>query len=213
MKLTALEIKQQKFERSLRGYDVAEVNAFLGVIASEWEHMVSKNRELEAELQSYRDKLKHYEKVEQALHETLQTAKESADHRMSEARKEAQNTIEKSEMEANAIIREAQQQRQQIRQSILQLLDRREEIIKGIHSFLERSRQSLESFDKDEASLFQLPKEQDTKLTDISGKDNHQYHKTDQSKDEKEQSDNNSQKEDNIAANLDDIDDILNQID
>lgn len=159
MKLTALEIKQQQFEKSLRGYDVAEVQAYLNLIASEWEHMVGKMRELEDQIQKMDDKLRHYERVEEALHETLQTAKDSAEQKLTGARKEARNTIEKAEIEADSIIREASQQRQQIRQSILRLLDRRDEIISGIRSYLEIAQDSLQHFSKDEASMFTLPKE------------------------------------------------------
>jgi len=159
MKLTALEIKQQQFEKSLRGYDVAEVQAYLNLIASEWEHMVGKMRELEDQIQKMDDKLRHYERVEEALHETLQTAKDSAEQKLTGARKEAKNTIEKAEIEADSIIREASQQRQQIRQSILRLLDRRDEIISGIRSYLEIAQDSLQHFSKDEASMFTLPKE------------------------------------------------------
>lgn len=159
MKLTALEIKQQQFEKSLRGYDVAEVHAYLNLIASEWEHMVGKMRELEVQIQKMDDKLRHYERVEEALHETLQTAKDSAEQKLTGARKEARNTLEKAEIEADSVIREASQQRQQIRQSILRLLDRREEIIGGIRSYLEIAQESLQHFSKDEASLFSLPKD------------------------------------------------------
>ena len=159
MKLTALEIKQQQFEKSLRGYDVTEVQAYLNLIASEWEHMVGKMRELEAQIDKMDDKLRHYERVEEALHETLQTAKDSAEQKLSGAKKEALNVIEKAEVEADSIVREASQQRQQIRQSILRLLDRREEIIGGIKSYLEIAQESLHHFSKDEASLFSLPKE------------------------------------------------------
>lgn len=159
MKLTALEIKQQQFEKSLRGYDTAEVNAFLSLVSNEWEHMVGKLKELEAQIEKMDDKLKHYERVEQALHETLQTAKDSAETKLVGARKDAKNIVEKAEMEADAIIKEANQQRQQIRQSILRLLDRREEIIGGIKSYLELAQDSLQQFSKDEASLFSLPKE------------------------------------------------------
>ncbi len=164
MKLTALEIKQQQFEKSLRGYDVTEVQAYLNLIASEWEHMVGKMRELEAQINKMDDKLKHYERVEEALHETLQTAKDSAEQKLGGARKEARNIIEKAEIEANSIIREASQQRQQIRQSILRLLDRRDEIIGGIGSYLEIASESLQQFSKDEASLFSMPKEEETEF-------------------------------------------------
>lgn len=158
MKLTALEIKQQNFEKALRGYDKAEVQAFLDLISNEWEHLVAKNRELEQQIENLEEKLKHYERVEEALHETLQTAKDSAEQKLTGARKDARNKIEKAEMEADTIVREANQQRQQIRQSILRLLDRRKEIIGGIRSYLELARESLEQFSKDEAALFDVPK-------------------------------------------------------
>lgn len=159
MKLTALEIKQQQFEKSIRGYDVSEVNAYLNLVASEWEHMVGKVKEMEAQLEKMDEKLKHYERVEQALHETLQTAKDSAEQKLVGAKKESRNIIEKAEMESDAIVREANQKRQQIRQSILRLLDRREEIVGGMKSYLDMAQESLQHFSKDDASLFSLPKE------------------------------------------------------
>lgn len=161
MKLTALEIKQQEFEKSLRGYDKDEVQAFLNLVSNEWEHLVAKNRELEKRIDELEEKLKHYERVEEALHETLQTAKESAEQKLTGARKDARNKIEKAEMEAESIIREATQQRQQVRQSIIRLLDRRKEIIGGIRSYLELAQESLEQFSKDEAALFDLPADDD----------------------------------------------------
>lgn len=164
MKLTALEIKQQNFESSFRGYDKAEVQAFLNLMSNEWEHLVAKNRELENQIETFEEKLKHYERVEEALHETLQTAKESAEQKLSGARKDARNKIEKAEMEADTIVREANQQRQQIRQSILRLLDRRKEIIGGIRSYLELAQDSLEQFSKDEAALFEVPKNEGDEL-------------------------------------------------
>lgn len=203
MKLTALEIKQQKFERSIRGYDISEVNAFLGVVASEYEHLVGKNRELENEIQQMRDKLKHYEKVEEALHETLQTAKESAEQRLNGAKQEAKNRIEKAEMEAERIVREAQQQRQQIRQSILSLLDRREEIIRGISSYLDLARESLDSFSRDEAALFSLPKEENSTIRKSAGRNGDSN---------KIKSNHQTEKEKNTVPGVEDIDDILDEI-
>lgn len=159
MKLTALEIKQQQFEKSLRGYDVGEVKAFLNVVSTEWEYQVARNREMEREVEQLKDKLKHYERVEQALHETLHAAKETADQRLSSAKKEARNRIEKAEMEAEAIMSSARQQRHLVRQNILSLLNRREEVIRGMKSYLELAQESLHSFAKDESGVFTLGRE------------------------------------------------------
>lgn len=158
MKLTPLEIKQQQFEKSLRGYDVADVQAFLTLVSNEYEHLITKNKELEDEITKLTDRVKHYERVEEALHETLQTTKESISQKMENARLEASNVTEKAQMEAEAIIKEAKQQRTHIRQSILRLLDRREEIIAGITSYLDNAKNSVEKFSKDEVAIFELPK-------------------------------------------------------
>ena len=205
MKLTALEIKQQQFEKSLRGYDTAEVHAYLNLIASEWEHMVGKMRELENQIDKMDDKLKHYERVEEALHETLQTAKDSAEQKLTGAKKESRNIIEKAEMEADSIVREAHQQRQQIRQSILRLLDRREEIISGIKSYLDIASDSLSQFSKDEASLFRLPKEPDSEELDSERKSNSKKRKFEF--DESKEDDNSSASK--VPQSLDDILDEL----
>ncbi|MCH8495357.1 MAG: DivIVA domain-containing protein [Balneolales bacterium] len=161
MKLTALEIKQQQFEKSLRGYDVGEVKAFLNVVSTEWEYLVAKNREMQREVDQLKDKLKHYERVEQALHETLQTAKETSDQRLASAKKEARNRLEKAEMQAEGIVGKARQQRHEIRQNIMTLLDRREEIIRGIKSYLDLAQESLTSFSKDDSGTFTLNRDEE----------------------------------------------------
>ena len=160
MKLTPLEIKQQQFEKTLRGYDVAEVQSFLTLVSNEVEHLLNKNKELEDQIEKLMDRVKHYERVEEALHETLQNTKESVAQKMDNAKLEAQNKLDKAEMEAESIIKEANYQRQQIRQNILRLLDKREEMIAGIKSYLDSSQNSLAQFTKDDLKTFTLPKEE-----------------------------------------------------
>ncbi|TVQ03981.1 MAG: DivIVA domain-containing protein [Balneolaceae bacterium] len=157
MKLTALEIKQQQFEKSLRGYDPGEVNSFLNLLASEWEHMTGRMRELENQVDKLNDKLKHYERVEEALHETLQTAKSSAEEKLSMARRQAKLIEDKAELEAEKIIKEAYEARREIRQNIHQLVDKRTEIIRTLRSFLDNASEYVHQFSKDDASLFTLP--------------------------------------------------------
>lgn len=203
MKLSALDIKQQKFEKSLRGYDPAEVDSYLNLIASEWENMVGKVRELETEVDKMNDKLKHYEKVEEALHETLQTAKTSAEQKLSGARKEAKNILDKAELEADTIVKDANQERQEIRQSILRLIDRRNEMINTLKSYLELAQNSLDTFSKDDSSLFTAPKR------DISRQENDM---SDSGNPKKSTKDSTSD-EDSILFGDKNIDDIIDDID
>ncbi|MEX0843718.1 MAG: DivIVA domain-containing protein [Balneolaceae bacterium] len=219
MKLTPLEIKQQIFEKALRGYDTADVQAFLTLVSNEFEHLLNKNKELEQEIEKLTDRVKHYERVEDALHETLQTAKESMEQKLDGARQEANNTLEKAEMEADAIIKEANHNRQHIRQSILRLLDRREEIINGISSYLENAKKSIEQFSKDEMEVFKLPKEvnleEAIEKTEKASKfilDENEVNEDDEAK---EKAQNAEEEEDDHAfpPGSDRLDDILDEID
>lgn len=202
MKLTALEIKQQQFEKALRGYDPSEVQSYLNLMASEWEFMVGKIRELENQVSGLNDKLKHYERVEEALHETLQTAKSSAEEKLVGARKEAKNIIEKAELEAETIYQEAHRERWKIRQHTLQIVEKREEMVQSLRSFLDNINHSLEKFSGDKQSLFTVP--------EMPNADDNPMGTTHRKKEKKHKETDDSSIPD-IPGN-EKIDDILNQI-
>lgn len=205
MKLSALDIKQQEFEKSLRGYDPTEVDSYLNLIANEWQNMVGKVRELQAEVDKMNDKLKHYEKVEEALHETLQTAKTSAEQKLSSARQEAKNIVDKAELEADSIVKDANMQRQEIRQSILRLIDRRNEMINTLKSYLDTTQNSLDTFSRDDSSLFNPPKREISEQVDESDM-------TDSGNPKKSGNDSSSDKDSILYGNKN-IDDIIDDID
>lgn len=154
MKITPIEIKQQQFEKSLRGFDVAEVQSFLTLVSNEYENLITKNQDLEDQIEKLTDRVKHYERVEEALHETLQTTKESVAQKMDNARLEAKNLVDKAHLEAETIVKEAHHEKAHIRQSILRLLDKREEIIVGISSYLENASSTISKFKDDEMKIF-----------------------------------------------------------
>jgi len=125
--------------------------------------MTGKIRELETQVDKLNEKLKHYERVEDALHETLQTAKSTAEEKLVTSRREAKLIEEKAEMEAESIVNDAYRQRREIRQHIIKLIDKREEIIRNISSYLENAKTGLEQFNSQDPSLFTLPPEADSK--------------------------------------------------
>lgn len=159
MKLTALEIKQQKFEKVFRGIDPAEVQSFLTVVSNEWEHLCTKNRELGQQIEELQKKIKHYERVEEALHETLQAAKETSDTKVAGAQKEAAHTLEKANLEAVFIVKAAEVDREKVLQGIHRLIDRRKEIVAGLRSYLNVALESVEQFGRDSEENNKQPEE------------------------------------------------------
>ncbi len=85
MRLSSLDIKKQEFTRTLRGYDQEEVQAFLDMLAGQWEALLAEQRRTEEKVRELKAKMEHYEKVEEALQETL-TARESCQQALENAR-------------------------------------------------------------------------------------------------------------------------------
>lgn len=214
MKLTPLEIKQQQFEKSLRGYDTADVHSFLTLVSNEVEHLLNKNKELEEQIGKLNDRVRHYERVEEALHETLQTTKESVAQKLDGAKSEAQSKINKAEMEAEAIVKEANHQRQQIRQNIHRLLEKREEIIAGMNSYLENSQKSLSKFGKDELEIFSLPKDDSFQTEQESEEERKSRFELDEDDSENTSKTKNEEEVDfSFPPGTEHLDDILDEID
>ncbi len=74
MRITSLEIKQHEFERSFRGYNVDEVNQFLGEIAQEWDKMFNEVKMLKMQLDIAEKEASKLRDVEMTLINTLRTA-------------------------------------------------------------------------------------------------------------------------------------------
>jgi len=62
LKLTPLDIKRQEFRKVMRGYDAMEVDAFLDMVADEYENLhksknegITKIKQLEERLKEYQD--------------------------------------------------------------------------------------------------------------------------------------------------------------
>lgn len=212
MKLTPLEIKQQQFEKSLRGFDIADVQSFLTLVSNEVEHLLNKNNELEEQINKLNDRVRHYERVEEALHETLQTTKESVAQKLEGAKSEAQNKINKAEMEAELIVKEANHQRQQIRQNIQRLLEKREEIIAGMNSYLENSKETLSKFGKDELGIFSLPKN-DVEVRETSEEDRKSRFQLDEDSSKATNEEDADKSDFSFSPGTEHLDDILDEID
>ncbi len=221
MKMTPLEIKQQQFEKSLRGFDVAEVQQFLTLVSNEYENLLTKNKELEEQIEKLTDRVKHYERVEEALHETLQTTKESVAQKMDNARLEAKNLVDKAHIEAESIVKEAHHEKARIRQSILRLLDKREEIIVGISSYLENATSTIQKFKNDEMKVFTLEEEPQEVVSESDYEDENESldESTNGSRfafDEEADVDTSfldKEKDSSLAPGADRLDDILDEID
>ncbi|MFO0266274.1 MAG: DivIVA domain-containing protein, partial [Cyclobacteriaceae bacterium] len=77
MKVTPLEIRQKTFDRTLRGYDKDEVNAYLLSLSQEWERMQDECKEYKFKLDAAEREVTKLREVETSLFKTLKTAEDT----------------------------------------------------------------------------------------------------------------------------------------
>ena len=104
MKLTPLDIKKQEFKKSMRGYDAIEVDAFLEMVADEFESLNQEKNNLADEVLKLKTQLQDYQEVEKTLKETLMHAQESINESRETSKREASLTVREAEMQAEKIM-------------------------------------------------------------------------------------------------------------
>lgn len=82
--ITPLDIKKQTFERTLRGYNTEEVEAFLSMISVEWDLMATTLRAKERELAMIKEQLDLQMVTQQELLDQLEQTKSQHRQRATE---------------------------------------------------------------------------------------------------------------------------------
>lgn len=152
MKITPVDIKNQKFGKSLRGYDPSEVDAFLEMVASTLEDQVKENAELKEKLSSVESTLTGYKDLEGNLKEALLTAQKSAEEIRENAQKEAQLLMRETKMKAERKTEESYSLLSRLKKQIADLDNLKKEYIIRLRSMLETHLKVLESMEKEDQS-------------------------------------------------------------
>ncbi len=107
MPLSPLDIHNKEFGRSFRGYDEDQVDDFLEQVIQDYEALIRQNKELEEQIESVNEKLKHFTNIEESLSKSIIVAQETATEVKNNARKEAQLILKEAEKNADRIVSEA----------------------------------------------------------------------------------------------------------
>jgi len=150
MKITPLDIQQQRFRTAWRGLDRAEVDAFLNLVASEVEGLTRENHELKEDQRRQRNMLDQFREREQALKETMITAQKITDDIKHSARKDAEIVVGQAELEAEKILQNAHNRLISIIDDIHELKRQRAILRSGLQGVLETHQKLLELHKEEE---------------------------------------------------------------
>lgn len=113
-----MDIEQQEFSRSFRGYNEEEVDDFLDKIVKDYEELINENVRLNEEIEKMKERLKEFSEIEETLRSALLNAQKSAAEMKGKVENEAKIIIEKAGMEAEMVRQRASQREDEVKNEI-----------------------------------------------------------------------------------------------
>lgn len=142
MSFSPLDVSKHEFARAFRGYDPAEVHAFLDRIADEIGALQSQVGSLAEQNRIYGAKLKAYQEMEQNLRDSLMAAQESAKVNREAAEQERAQTVREARLEAEQLRFDVERDLVRLREEIRALKLHRDSYVKRLR-FLLRAQTEL----------------------------------------------------------------------
>lgn len=107
--LTPMEIIKE-FSKSIRGYDIKQVDSWMLKVKENYEQLYVENHELKEQLAKNEGSLVHYRDLEEALQRTLVMAQKNAEDMRANAEKESKIMLEQAEMAARLVKQRAEEE-------------------------------------------------------------------------------------------------------
>ena len=157
MKITPVDIKNQQFGKSFRGYDPSEVDSFLEMVCSTLEDLVRENAGLKEKLSSAESTLVGYKDLEGNLRSALVTAQKSAEEIRENATKEAQLLMRETKIKVGRNMEESHNTLSRLKKQIADLQNTKREYLARLKSLVETHLRVLESMEEEDQTYKEEP--------------------------------------------------------
>lgn len=144
MRLSPLLIKKQEFNKSMRGYNIDEVQTFLEKVAAELEEVLNEKEQLELEVQKLNEKVNEFQKIEKNLQDTLSQAQESSAKTLESVKKQTGLLLREAEVKASQLIENARDNANEIRNAVMTLREEKDLIIAKLKAIVATQSRLLE---------------------------------------------------------------------
>jgi cell division initiation protein len=144
MKVTPLDLRQQKFRTVMRGYDREEVESFLNETADDYEQALRDADRLRDELARAQTSLDEHRESERNLRNTLLTAQRLADEIRQNAETEGKRMVREAEGRADLMLQKTQSRLEEVQREIDGLRLKRRDVENSLEATISALRNALE---------------------------------------------------------------------
>jgi cell division initiation protein len=144
MKVTPLDLRQQRFRSAVRGFDRNEVTAFLTELADDYEQARLETDRLRQELACAEALVNEHREHERNLRNTLMTAQRLADEIKASAEQEGTRIVREAEGRSELLLQKAQSRFEDIQRDIDGLKLKRHNAENALESTIAALRNALD---------------------------------------------------------------------
>ena len=144
MRITPMDMRQQRFKSAMRGYDRTEVVAFLTEAADDYEHAMREIDRLRGDLMRTEALLAEHREREASLRNTLLTAQRLVDEMKETAGNEAKLIVREAQGRADLLLQKAQARLDEIDRDVDELRLRRRDAEGSVEATIQALYRALE---------------------------------------------------------------------
>ncbi len=144
MNVSPLDLRQQRFQTSFRGFNRVEVTAFLQAVADDYEQALRETDRLRQDLSRTEAILNEHREHEKSLKTTLLAAQKLADDIKAGAAGEAQRIIREAQGRSDLLLEKTQSRVEDIQREIDGLKLKRRDVETSIEANIQTLRNTLE---------------------------------------------------------------------
>jgi cell division initiation protein len=147
MRMTPLDVHSHRFGRRLSGYDPEEVDAFLRMIAEDYESLLRENQNLRDQLRRVESRVEELGTNEQLLKETLVSAQSMSDDLRQAALKESEVMLCAAEVKAEKVLDAAHRRSARLAEDIREMRGLRSRLATALRATIETHLGLIESLE------------------------------------------------------------------
>lgn len=144
MNVSPLDLRQQRFNTVLRGFDKVEVTSFLAAVADDYEQALRETDRLRQEMMRMETKLTEHRDSEKNLTTTLIAAQKLADDIKANAEEEGRRIIREAEGRSSLLLEKTQARLEDIQREMDGLKLKRKDVETTIEATIQALRNTLE---------------------------------------------------------------------
>ena len=144
MQVSPLDLRQQRFRATFRGYDKIEVAAFLAAVADDYEQTLRETDQLRQELMKMEVALNEHRAHESNLKSTLMAAQKLADDIRANADQEARRIVREAESRSELLLEKTSARLEDIQREIDGLRLKRRDVETSVEATIQTLKNALD---------------------------------------------------------------------